>query len=246
MPDWNMPPPDWDNGDPWADDAPPGGPPAAAPPAPRAVSETPPAYAYAGAGALAGAADSAGDLDDDDNGDDDWDAAEPAAEEETMTLPDRAAIEEAQEPPPAPVVEMPATATEDGRRATDDGQGPTAGSRPPAEESGPLANRPPVANGSAANGPRAVAPPVAPPPVDDGLPAPSRVLVVEVKASGNWKETCRQSLRLAERYEGNAGLRLQLAGQDLAMDFPNRRIECAVDLVEALERLPGVGRVYER
>jgi hypothetical protein len=52
-------------------------------------------------------------------------------------------------------------------------------------------------------------------------------------------------VRLAERYVGNAGLRLQLAGQGLVMDFPDRRIECALDLVEGLERIPGVGRVYE-
>ena len=82
-------------------------------------------------------------------------------------------------------------------------------------------------------------------PVNGALPLPSRLLVVEIRASGNWKETCRQSVKLAERYQGNAGLRLQLAGQDLVMDFPDRRIDCAIELVEALERLPGVGRVYE-
>jgi len=82
-------------------------------------------------------------------------------------------------------------------------------------------------------------------PVHGGLPPPSRLLVVEIRASGNWKETCRQSVKLAERYAGNAGLRLQLAGQDLVMDFPDRRIDCAIELVEALERLAGVGRVYE-
>ncbi len=58
-------------------------------------------------------------------------------------------------------------------------------------------------------------------------PPPSRILVVEIRASGNWKDACRQSVRLAERYVGNAGLRLQLAGQGLVMDFPDRRIECA-------------------
>ena len=72
------------------------------------------------------------------------------------------------------------------------------------------------------------------------------MLVVEIRASGNWKEACRQSFRLAERYVGNATLRLQLAGQDLVMDFPNHRIGCEVELIEQLERVPGVGRVYER
>ena len=44
----------------------------------------------------------------------------------------------------------------------------------------------------------------------------------------------------------NATLRLQLAGQDLVMDFPNHRVGCEVELIEALERVPGVGRVFER
>lgn len=74
----------------------------------------------------------------------------------------------------------------------------------------------------------------------------SRVLIVEIRASGNWKDTCRQSIKLATRYEGNAMLRLQLAGQDLVMDFPNHRTACDLQLIEELERLPGVWRVVER
>jgi hypothetical protein len=74
----------------------------------------------------------------------------------------------------------------------------------------------------------------------------SKLLVVEIRASGNWKETCRQSIKLAGRYEGNAMLRLQLAGQDLVMDFPNQRTSNQVELIEKLERLAGVSRVYER
>ncbi len=41
-------------------------------------------------------------------------------------------------------------------------------------------------------------------------------------------------------------LRLQLAGQDLVMDFPNHRTACDLQLIEELERLPGVWRVVER
>ena len=83
---------------------------------------------------------------------------------------------------------------------------------------------------------------------DEPLPTNGtyKMLVVEIRASGNWKEACRQSFRLAERYVGNATLRLQLAGQDLVMDFPNHRVGCEVELIEQLERVPGVGRVYER
>ncbi len=80
---------------------------------------------------------------------------------------------------------------------------------------------------------------------DEPLPTNGtyKMLVVEIRASGNWKEACRQSFRLAERYVGNATLRLQLAGQDLVMDFPNHRVGCEVELIEQLERVPGVGRV---
>ena len=75
---------------------------------------------------------------------------------------------------------------------------------------------------------------------------PSRILVVEIRASGNWKDACRQTVNLTRRYEGNLGLWLQLAGQDLVMDFPDQRTDSATELLEQLERLAGVGRVYER
>jgi DNA polymerase-3 subunit alpha len=73
-----------------------------------------------------------------------------------------------------------------------------------------------------------------------------RTLVVEIKPVGNWKEACRQSLKLASRYEGDTYLRLQLAGQGMTMDFPNHRTACSAELITALERLPGVIRAYER
>jgi len=235
-------------------------------PAPAAqVGESAPVYGYA--------ARVAGDEDETEDNDDYWDD-EPAADEEAMTPPDRAAADEV-EPPPAPVVEMPPTAptptappstalpstalpstappAEARQTNGADGYGPMLAARPPVVE-------PPAGNGMAGPGvvgPGMVGPSTAGPgaagpardavraPVHGGLPPPSRLLVVEIRASGNWKETCRQSVKLAERYAGNAGLRLQLAGQDLVMDFPDRRIDCAIELVEALERLAGVGRVYE-
>ncbi|WP_374686587.1 DNA polymerase III subunit alpha [Promineifilum sp.] len=145
-------------------------------------------------------------------------------EEEAPTRPDPAAVEEAQEPPPPPVVEMPADSGQSpvvsGQRA-DNGGGAAIGGGLPATANGqPL-------------------PPELP-------PMPSKLLVVEIKASGNWKDTCRQAIKLAGRFEGNAALRLQLAGQDLVMDFPNHRTDAAIELIEALERVSGVSRVYER
>ncbi len=255
LPDWDAPP-DWGNDDPWAgsdmqSDAPAPSPAANGVIAPGStshapasqVSEAPPAYSYAAPVTDAG----------DEDNDDYWDDDEPAADEEAMTPPDRAAVDEVA-PPPAPVVEMPiATAT----APTAAVPTPTPALAAPPEGYGPpirmSAAEMPAGNGGA---PSSMAMPgmatsgaattsVVAPVNGAALPLPSRLLVVEIRASGNWKETCRQSVKLAERYQGNAGLRLQLAGQDLVMDFPDRRIDCAIELVEALERLPGVGRVYE-
>ena len=239
LPDWDHtpPPPDWDNGYTWDT---PNNRSAGVPP----IAESPPVY-------LAAAADVAPPPPDEDEY---WEENAPPATElpsdhEALTPPDLAAAQEAEEPPPAPVVQMPAT---DERRTTSDelpvasGQWRAAsseesvnGDQPPMTRNPQAATNDlrPATNGHSLNSNRP-ANGVAPPP-------PSRILVVEIRASGNWKDACRQSVRLAERYVGNAGLRLQLAGQGLVMDFPDRRIECALDLVEGLERIPGVGRVFE-
>ena len=239
LPAWDdmPPPPDWDNGYTWDT---PNNRSAGVPP----IAEPPPVY-------LAAAADIAPPPSDEDEY---WEENAPPATElpsdhEALTPPDLAAAQEAEEPPPAPVVQMPAS---DERRTMSDelpvmsgewraasSEGPVNGNQPPMTSNPQAATNDsrPATNGHSlnSNGPTNG---VAPPP-------PSRILVVEIRASGNWKDACRQSVRLAERYVGNAGLRLQLAGQGLVMDFPDRRIECALDLVEGLERIPGVGRVFE-
>jgi len=197
------------------------------------VSEAPPASSYA---ALVTDADDEYTAADND---DYWDDDEPATDEEAMTPPDRAAADEV-EPPPAPVVEMPVAPPVTTPAVSAPTPVATPVAAPVATAHQPTTEPPVIA--PPGNG---VATPSIVAPVNGVLPMPSRILVVEIRASGNWKETCRQSVKLAERYQGNAGLRLQLAGQDLVMDFPDRRIDCAIELVEALERLPGVGRVYE-
>ena len=167
----------------------------------------------------------------------------PADDEPTR--PDPAAVDEAQEPPPPPVVAMPERMTSYELRVTSeeaahDMQTAIARvDRPARADDQPTATNypPPTAGG------RLPAYDDEPPPLVNGT---YKLLVVEIRASGNWKDTCRQTLRLAERYQGNAMLRLQLAGQDLMMDFPNHLVGCEADFVEALERLPGVGRVIER
>jgi hypothetical protein len=163
-----------------------------------------------------------------------------------LTPPDPAAVEEAQEPLPSPVVEMPE------RTVSDEAPLPgLADARPPAAEPRQPERdvQSPTMEPQLMNYEQEL-PAVDASPAANGQPLPtngaSKLLVVEIRASGNWKDACRQSLKLASRYEGNAILRLQLAGQDLVMDFPNNRVGNAVDLIEALERLPGVGRVYER
>jgi hypothetical protein len=94
-------------------------------------------------------------------------------------------------------------------------------------------------------------PPVMPPPpvsyfsyMAAAGPA-QKTIVVEIKPAGNWKETCRQIIRLAGRFEGSAGLSLRLSGQGMTMDFPNQSTEPCQELIEALERLPGVTKAYE-
>ena len=239
--DWNAP---WSAGD----------------SAPRPVAEPAPAYA---------ASESVPPPPDEDEGDENgadvdgtgFPALSGVAGDDEPTRPDPAAIEEAREPLPPPVVEMPErmangdlrmTSEEDlrqqttdhGRRSTENGS-PAEPQEPPAAH-GPHDNghqEPPAPSGVSGLSPVAGDLPPVDQPILNGS---SKLLIVEIRASGNWKDACRQTLRLAERYEGNAMLRLQLAGQDLMMDFPNHRVGCEVELIEALERVPGVGRVFER
>ena len=171
----------------------------------------------------------------DDDDEDNYLDYEATADEDAPTRPDPAAVAEAQEPLPPPVVTMPEIITNYELRITNEekaanGRPMTADERPPTtDERRMTVDQPPPADDYE--------------PPTNGL---SRLLIVEIRASGNWKEACRQTLKLAGRFEGNAMLRLLLAGQDLVMDFPNHRVGSAVELIEQLERLPGVGRVYER
>jgi DNA polymerase-3 subunit alpha len=69
-------------------------------------------------------------------------------------------------------------------------------------------------------------------------------IVVEIKPVGNWKNACRQSLKLADKFEGQDTISLRLAGQNYTMDFPNNHTQFCTELVNQLERLPGILRVY--
>ncbi|HEX6387334.1 MAG TPA: OB-fold nucleic acid binding domain-containing protein, partial [Anaerolineae bacterium] len=81
--------------------------------------------------------------------------------------------------------------------------------------------------------------------VPQGGNGKTQTVVVEIKPVSNWKETCRNSLREAAKYEGPDTLRLSVPAQGLIMDFPNQHTHVCPDLLEALRLLPGVARVYK-
>ena len=72
----------------------------------------------------------------------------------------------------------------------------------------------------------------------------SQIVVVEIKPAGNWQEAFRRSIALASDFQGADKLRLRLHGQSLHMDFPDQNTNCCNELLDALERLPGIMRVY--
>ena len=82
-------------------------------------------------------------------------------------------------------------------------------------------------------------------PGDGGGNGRIRTIIVEIKVAGNWQETIRRSVKLAAGYQGQDKLSLQLQGQSLSMDFPDQNTNCCSDLINGLERLPGIVRVYE-
>ncbi len=71
-----------------------------------------------------------------------------------------------------------------------------------------------------------------------------KAVIVEVKAVGNWQQACRQAVKVAGEFHGEDGLTLHLAGQNLTMDFPNQRTLICDELIEKLERIPGVLRAH--
>ncbi len=72
-----------------------------------------------------------------------------------------------------------------------------------------------------------------------------RTVIVEIKPAGNWKDACRRTLQIVANFKGSDTLSLRLYGQGLAMDFPNHQTDFCDDLIDQLERLPGIVRVIE-
>ncbi len=71
-----------------------------------------------------------------------------------------------------------------------------------------------------------------------------KAVIVKVKAVGNWQQACRQAVKVAGEFHGEDGLTLRLVGQKLAMEFPNQRTLICEELIEKLERIPGVLRAH--
>jgi DNA polymerase-3 subunit alpha len=74
----------------------------------------------------------------------------------------------------------------------------------------------------------------------------ARTVVVEIKAAGNWRDACRRTLETAKAHSGEDDLCLRIANQDLAMDFPTCATHFCDELVEDIERIPGIVRVYDK
>ncbi len=73
----------------------------------------------------------------------------------------------------------------------------------------------------------------------------ARTVIIEMKATGNWQETCRRILQIAKEHPGGDNLRMRFPRQGLSMEFPDCSTDFNYDLVEALERIPGIVRVSD-
>ncbi len=71
-------------------------------------------------------------------------------------------------------------------------------------------------------------------------------IVVEIKAGGNWQEACRSTAKIAQKYPGEAHLQLRFPGQQHYITLQEKPAEFCDELVDELERVPGIIRVFGR
>jgi hypothetical protein len=71
-----------------------------------------------------------------------------------------------------------------------------------------------------------------------------RTIVVEIMAVSSWRDTCRRTLQTARTYSGEDLLQLRIPDRGLIMDFPDIGTQHSSELIEALEHIPGIIRVY--
>jgi len=74
----------------------------------------------------------------------------------------------------------------------------------------------------------------------------AHTIVVEIKPVGNWQETCRRTVKTVKDFPGQDNLKLRFPGQTFSMNFLEGGIDFCDDLIESLERIPGIIRVYGR
>lgn len=70
--------------------------------------------------------------------------------------------------------------------------------------------------------------------------APARAVIVEVDPEADWKQIFRRAVALTNRYDGADKLALELAGQNLKMEFPGASTHYSPELAAALQELAGV------
>ncbi|MDX1614196.1 MAG: DNA polymerase III subunit alpha, partial [Candidatus Promineifilaceae bacterium] len=125
-------------------------------------------------------------------------------------------------------------------------QGSKQGRQPEAPEAGQATVGPGSIDGTDEGGAKTTAPDAADHEGQQAMTpvvAERRMVVVEVAAEDDWRAACREVVAISRDHEGADGLRIQIAGQKLAMDFPNLETHFCEDLVEAIQNLPAVRRV---
>jgi DNA polymerase-3 subunit alpha len=74
-------------------------------------------------------------------------------------------------------------------------------------------------------------------------PVASRTIVIRIRPDETWRQTCRQVVRLAGRYEGGDALRISVSGRTMAMEFPNMKTLFCPEFVEDVESLGAIDGV---
>jgi DNA polymerase-3 subunit alpha len=71
----------------------------------------------------------------------------------------------------------------------------------------------------------------------------SKTVVVKIKPVADWRDICRQVVKVANDFAGQDSLRLCMTGQDWLMDFPNQKTDYCQELVVRLEQMASVNSV---
>ena len=72
----------------------------------------------------------------------------------------------------------------------------------------------------------------------------THTIVVEIKASRKLAGDVPPDSKTAKDFPGQDGLKIRFPGQTFTMTFPEGCTDFCDDLVESLEKIPGIIRVY--